>query len=119
MPVYIEYSLDDNTTVLIEAPDDLAASVPVKASAVGERVLKAQKSFDEALESALVSAEAALEKFKILDADEVKLTFGLETTGELGNFAIGKLGVTANYEVTLKWKNKLEEKPVESPRSKI
>lgn len=110
MPVYVEYSLEDGTRVLVHAPDDLAASVPVKAAAGGEQVIKAQKSFDDALESALNSAEGMLKKFKSLNAEEIELTFGLETTGELGNFAIGKVGLSANYEVTLKWKNKPKKK---------
>lgn len=44
-----------------------------------------------------------LEKLHHLQADEVELKFGLMTTGELGNFAIGKVGIEANFEVTLKW----------------
>jgi len=110
MPVYIEYSLKDGTTVLVHAPDDLAASMPIKAAVGGEQVVKAQKSFDEALESALTSAEGMLKKFKSLDAEEIELTFGLEATGEWSNFAIGKVGLTANFEVTLKWKNKSKRK---------
>ncbi len=110
MPVYIEYVLEDGGSVLIHAPDELAASLPIKAASGSEQVIKAQKSFDKALESAFNSAEGMLKKFKSLDAEEIELTFGLETTGELGNFAIGKVGLTANYEVTLKWKNKSKKK---------
>ena len=42
-----------------------------------------------------------LEKLNDLKADEVDLKFGLVTPGEPGKFAIGKVGVEANYEVTL------------------
>jgi len=39
----------------------------------------------------------------------VEVKFGLKATGEAGNylFAIGKVGVEANYEVTLKWSNQV------------
>jgi len=41
-----------------------------------------------------------------VQADEVEVQFGLKATREFGNnmFAVGKAGVEANYEVTLKWK---------------
>ena len=31
------------------------------------------------------------------------MTFGLKTTGEAGLFAVGKVGLEANYTVKLKW----------------
>ena len=38
----------------------------------------------------------------------VDVTFGLKTIGEVGNFAVGKVGVEANYPAALKWNNKEE-----------
>ena len=52
---------------------------------------------------------SVLEKLHDLQADEVELKFGLVTTGELGNFAVGKVGIEANYEVTLKWQKKPDD----------
>jgi hypothetical protein len=43
-------------------------------------------------------------KLKELQADEVELSFGIMVTGEVGDFAVAKIGMEANYEVTLKWK---------------
>ena len=37
------------------------------------------------------------------------LKFGLITTGEMGNFAIGKVGVEVKNKVTLKWKKKEDD----------
>ncbi|MEW5870666.1 MAG: CU044_2847 family protein [Chloroflexota bacterium] len=50
-------------------------------------------------------ARALREKLDELRADEVEVSFGLKTIGEVGNFAVGKAGVEANYTVALKWKN--------------
>jgi hypothetical protein len=49
------------------------------------------------------SAQASELKAKLesLRADEVSVKFGLKATGEAGNFAVGKVGVEANYEVKL------------------
>jgi hypothetical protein len=41
-------------------------------------------------------------KIKPTEADEIEVKFSLKSTGELGNFAVGSLGVEAAYEVTLK-----------------
>jgi hypothetical protein len=71
----------------------------------GRVVIKATKKFCAALASINHSATLLRQELDELKADEVEVKFGLTTTGELGNFAIGKVGVEANYEVTLKWKN--------------
>lgn len=110
MNTYIEYELEDGTILQVLAPAGTRNREPVKASPLGtDQVIQAEKTFSEAVEGALKSASTLLKKVKDLKADEVELTFGLLATGELGNFAIGKVGVEASYEVTLKWKNKKEE----------
>ena len=43
-------------------------------------------------------------------ADEVEVSFGLKAVGEAGNFAIGKVGMEANYVVKLKWSGEKQEK---------
>ena len=57
------------------------------------------------MESVRLSALAIKHKLEDARADEVQVKFGLTTTGKLGNFAIGEVGISANYEVTLTWKN--------------
>ena len=42
--------------------------------------------------------------------DEVEVTFGLKATGEVGNFAMAKVGTEASCTVTLTWKRKEESK---------
>ena len=107
---FIKYELDDNTTLLVQAPEGFTPKGPVKAAAGDEEgVTRSTKTFQQAMEPFHQGALWMLEKLKDLQADEVELKFGLITTGELGNFAIGKVGVEANYEVTLKWKKKAGE----------
>ncbi len=60
----------------------------------------------EALGAVKASAAALRRELSELSADEVEVKFVLKTTGELGLFAVGKLGAEANYELTLKWKAK-------------
>jgi len=42
-------------------------------------------------------------------SDEVKVTFGLQATGEVGNFAVAKVGTEASYTVKLTWKREETE----------
>ena len=85
----------------------MKSSRPVKTAAgEDENVIKAKKRFGEAMEAVKQAGLSVLEKLHDLQADEVELKFGLVTTGELGNFAVGKIGIEANYEVTLKWAKK-------------
>jgi len=111
MPTFIEYELEDGLTVLIEAPEDETTG-PVRAARDndGNIIKRSEKKFGEALDSIRLQAAMMRKKLEDLYADEVEVTFGLTTTGELGNFAVGKVGLEANYEVTLKWKNMDEEK---------
>ena len=60
------------------------------------------------MDSIKFQAQVLHEKLHALKADEVEVSFSLSTTGELGTFAVGKIGIEANYEVTLKWENKRE-----------
>jgi hypothetical protein len=108
---FIEYELEDGLTILVEAPEDEMTG-PVRAArdADGNIIKRSEKKFGEALDSIRLQAALMRKKLEDLRADEVEVTFGLKTTGELGNFAVGKVGLEANYAVTLKWKNTEEQK---------
>ena len=50
MPTYIEYQLDENTTILIEAPAEETGGIVKAARGEGEPVkVQAKKSFSDAL----------------------------------------------------------------------
>lgn len=105
MNVYIEYELEDGMTLLVESWQEIAGTVPASAGKDKGTIKKAEKSFAAALEGVKRSALIMREKLDGLRASEVEVSFGLKTTGELGNFAVGKVGVEANYIVKLKWNN--------------
>ena len=107
MATYVEYELEDGSTVLVEVDAEAAGLVP--ASRTGDAIKKAGKKFEEALDSVKPWAAALRKQLNDLKADEVEVMFGLKATGEAGNFAVGKVGIEANYEVTLKWSNKPAE----------
>ena len=111
MPTYIEYQLEDGTTLLIEA-DELKTDGVGKASRrkVGDVIIASvNQKFEDAFVGVKKSAVVLHKQLEELRADEVTLTFGLKAVGEVGNFAIGKVGMEANYTVPLKWNNKKRE----------
>lgn len=104
MPTYVEYKLDENVRILIEGPDAETGGI-VKASRSGEvPIVKAKKSFSDALKDVKAQAQLLIKEIEDLHVEEAEIKFGLSTVGELGNMAIGKVGLGVNYEVTLKWK---------------
>ena len=103
MTTYIEYELDENTTILVEAPEDAGGGV-VKASRGDKAPVKAQKTFKEAWKGVKVQSKMLIKEVEDLHVEEAEIKFGVNVTGEAGTVAIAKVGVGVNYEVTLKWK---------------
>lgn len=111
MPTYIEYKLDDDSTVLVELEEE--TSGVVRASRNGLKVVESGKNFSEAFSSIRGSIKAILAELDALQIEEGEVKFGLKALAEAGVFAVGKVGGEMNYEVTLKWK-----KPPEKPKSR-
>ena len=109
MATYIEYQLDDDTTLLIET-DEQKTGGGTKASRdkIGNVISSVNQKFEDAFAGVRKSAQVLRHQLEEMQADEVEVTFGLKATGDLGNFAIGKVGAEANYTVKLKWSNKAE-----------
>ena len=111
MATYIEYKLDDDTTILIETEEQKISGV-TKASSrdkVGNVIASVNQKFEDAFAGVKKSAVLLRRQLEEMRADEVEVTFGLKATGDLGNFAIGKVGAEANYTVKLKWTNTKDE----------
>lgn len=104
MPAYVEYKLDDNTTILVEAPEDEAGGIVRASNEEGVATVKAKKTFADAMKDVNAQAKILLREINDLHVEEAEVKFGINTVGELGNIAIGKIGVGVNYEITLKWK---------------
>jgi hypothetical protein len=111
MSTYVEYQIDESSTILLEVAKDEVSGV-VRASREPGDVAKvrAKISFVEALRDIRAQAKLLLQEIEDLHVEEAEVRFGINTVGELGFMAIGKVGGGVNYEVTLKWK-----KPVRKP----
>lgn len=103
MATYIEYQLEDGSTLLVEADEPEGGLVRV-AREDGNVILAAGAKFRDALRSAKASTAALLNELNDLPVEEMEVTFGLKSAGEAGFFAVGKVGLEANYQVKLKWK---------------
>lgn len=104
MASYIEYELEDGVSILVE---EIETNQITKASK-GEEIIKkkAKKNFKEAFREAKMQAMVLIKEIDDLPISEAEVKFGLKTAGEVGNLAIGKVGIDINYEITLKWKKK-------------
>lgn len=104
MAKYIEYDLGDGSTILIEATDEESGEIVKAARSDGEVTRnKAHMGFVEALRDIKTQAKLLINEIEDLHVSEAEIKFGINTVGELGNMAIGKIGLGVNYEVTLKW----------------
>lgn len=111
MATYIEYDLGEGATILIEAPENSNRGIAKASRADGEIVKsKAKINFSDALKDVKLQAKLLLDEIEDLHINEAEIKFGINTVGELGNMAIGKVGVGVNYEVTLKWAKPQEKK---------
>jgi len=103
MTTYIEYELEEGTTILIEGPEESIGGTTKASRGDDPHVDRAKKKFSEALSDVKTQARILIREIEELHVDEAEVKFGLSTVGELGNLAIGKVGLGVNYEVTLKW----------------
>ena len=101
--MFIEYTLEDGTAVLVQAPQGEGM---VKAGRMGDEAEKAGVTFEQALGTVKKVAAAIKKQLEDAKADSTEVSFGLTTTGKLGNFAIAEVGVSANFTIKLTWKNK-------------
>ena len=117
MTQYIQFATADGGTILVEIPEEETYEAGIVKAGLGEKlqeaVVEAGTTFEDGLEVVERVAGAFIRKVQSLTdpPDEVEVTFGLKVTGEVGNFAVAKVGAEANYEVTFIWKReKLENK---------
>ncbi|NEP80704.1 MAG: hypothetical protein F6K39_22535 [Okeania sp. SIO3B3] len=101
-----EFFLSDGTKFLVEV-EELEDDSAIERIALpsGRYVLKAQQSFEEALEKVKPVASRIISKLRDLDApaDEVEVKFGLKLTADAGAI-FTSVGGEVSYEITLKWK---------------
>ena len=112
MARYIEFSTGEGEALLIEVDEQEAPAPGVMKAGLLERrgtdvVASAKRSFDDAVRAIVgqnvESFTGAVTQLK-KPPDEVELLFALKATGEVGNFAIAKVGGEANFTIRLSWK---------------
>jgi len=113
MSTYIEYKMEDGSTVLVETE---STGTVVRSGRGGFDVVQSGKNFMDALSSVRGSMKALIAELDILKVEEAEVTFGLKAVGEAGVFAVGKVGGEMNYQVTFKWK-KYEVKTKSEPNN--
>ena len=115
MATYLEYELEDGSTLWVETDQPQVGGITraSRGDRDGNAIASAAQKFEDAFAGVKKSALVVRRQLEELRADEVEVTFGLKATGEAGNFAIGKVGMEANYTVTLKWSNQ-EKQPAPS-----
>jgi hypothetical protein len=109
MATYIEFQLEDGSTVLVETDQPQSGVTRASRDRAGNVITSVNRRFEDAFVGVKKSAMALRRQLEEVKADEVEVTFGLKAAGEAGNFAIGKVGVEANYTVTLKWSHERRE----------
>jgi hypothetical protein len=101
MTEVVQYTVRGNRSVLVEIDSDPYASVPAGRNG---RVRELRTAFESRLADVREAAEAALlELRKDIDPDELKLSFGIKLTGELGA-VVARSAVEGNLSVELVWK---------------
>ncbi|MBT1687117.1 CU044_2847 family protein [Dawidia soli] len=102
MAEYIQYTLEDGSSILIETTTTHPGGGPV---GVEEQVKKSFKGLRETL-TPLAHFAAELKNTvtqKLPQPEEVCLEFGAKIAGDVG-IIIAKSQVEANIKITLKWK---------------
>jgi NAD/NADP transhydrogenase beta subunit len=105
MATYIEYTLDDGSTLLVETNESTEGAIKA-ADTSGNVIIKAQAKLKDALAAVSKSVTTLREELSELEADGVEVTFGIKTVGEAGLFAVCKASAEVNYEVKLTWTRK-------------
>lgn len=106
-----EFSLEDGTTFLVEIEEPESPTIQRAALPSGKMVVKAQQTFEKALDQIKPVASTIISKLKDLNtpADEVEVKFGIKLTADAGA-VFTSIGGEVNYEITLKWhQNKFKQ----------
>jgi hypothetical protein len=104
----VEFSLEDGSTVLIEAEDLNYNEEIINASPVSpQEIIKVtNKKFEEYIEAINPVADAISTRLRNLHSKptEIEVSFGINVDLKAGMFISANTG--SNFKVTLKWNNK-------------
>jgi len=103
----IEFKLSDGETVLVEGMDEKQTSsgrnLVSRGGQNAEHITQAEKTLQEAMQTARSAAESVLDTFKEMNTpDEIQLQFGVKLAAQAG-VIIASANSEVNFQVTLKW----------------
>jgi hypothetical protein len=106
----VEFSLDDGSTILVEAENTEAEGEMIRVSSEStcrEIVNFSNKTFEESLGILKPVANTILSKLSDISKqpEEVQVSFGISLDLKAGMY-ISSADAGANFNVTLTWKNK-------------
>jgi len=102
-----KFVLSDGSSIVAEVDDDYSESSRTmrgSAFASSELIVKANETFETALDRVRYAAETMLDRLTSLTKppDEVTVEFGVKLNAETGA-VIAKAATEANFTITLKW----------------
>lgn len=98
-----EFTLEDGkTTFLVEVPEPINEDAVEEVSVLDDQILKAQETFESALDQVVPVAAVAMEKLKSASPHGVEVKFGLNLSADAG-VIFSTIGGEVNFEITLKW----------------
>ena len=95
-----EFYLKNGNKFLVEVDEPKSKAIERVALPFGRKVVKAQESFEDALDEVKPVAFTIAEKFHDLTADGIEIKFGLKLTADAG-MVFAKVGSEVTFEVTL------------------
>ena len=103
MSVLISVPLENGTSIVVEAPEELMPPGVERASRPGEVVQQASETLEEALDKTLVPvARAVIGRLDEIGPQGVEVTVGLKFSAEAG-LVVSKIAGEASLAVKLTW----------------
>lgn len=110
---YVKFELEDGTIIFIESAETQKGTSGLIPGSRGEHAadlpaIAFDQSFDAVRKMAgamLHTLQSGLEELP----EEVSISFGLKASGELGSLVIGRGGMEANYNVSIRWRRTNEK----------
>ena len=112
MASYVKFELEDGTVVYVESTDTPKGSSGLIPGS-REHVEQASVSFDQSVGTIRKMAVALMQNLRSgfpETPEELGVSFGIKASAELGSLVVARGGMEANYNVSLRWRNKEKEK---------
>ncbi len=100
----IDFQLDQQTTILVEAADDGTPKGMQHVSIGGATAEKAKEAFDTALAGIKPIASSIMAQLKdaVADAKEIEVEFGIKLTATAG-VVLAKASTEGHCKISIKW----------------